>query len=70
MLESDDPPTAVYVKALETIVPPLERYGYDLVEKTDTITLDLTERQGAGTVVLAGGTAKPAVRRAFAELSV
>lgn len=107
MIESDDPPAAVYVKALETIVTPLERYGYDVVdqtstmlrftrrwrpgwvwvpsilllplaglvlllvfERTATITVELTDREGGGTVLIAAGTGTGDVRRGFAELSV
>jgi hypothetical protein len=107
MLESDDPPAKVLVAALEVIVDPLERYGYDLVEqssaqlrfsrawrpawawvlailllpvaglallvvfqRTSAITLELSPRDGGGTTIVAAGTGKAIVRRAFAELSL
>jgi hypothetical protein len=107
LLESDDPPAKVLVAALEAIVDPLERYGYDLVEQSSTqlrfartwrpahvwvlallllplaglvllvvlqrtsaITIELAPRDDGGTTIIAAGTARANVRRAFAELSL
>jgi hypothetical protein len=41
-----------------------------LFERKSAITIELSPRAGGGTTVIAAGTGRSNVRRAFAELSV
>jgi hypothetical protein len=77
------PPDVAMARFVEHVAPSLNRYGYDLVTRTeshavlvcprrlrgdDRITVDLG-RDGRDTVLVAQGVAPVGVRRAFAQLA-